>query len=393
MRYYIYFFLTVMLISAFADNEKILDLALELNSKEFKVSQETSFYWSHSDYEWSKNNKTEYTYSDEGLLENATSFFYSSTSEAWKADRITEYFYAEGKITMWTTQVYKETLWENQHRGEYIYDQDAISYAYIYSWSDPEWTVQSRYVYNYIDEFNYNMTGQYPDGSGWKDSYRIIYEKNSAGNIIDYIYQRYEEGEWLNNQRIIYNFRQGKLRDYIMYQWSGSEWENLTWYVYSYDPSDLNYRIEASRWVSSEWRINYKDDNLFDNSLNMIETVRQYYESGSWRNSSKFSYAYIDVSRIDERTPSIPRIFELHQNYPNPFNPETEIAFTISRDADIILTLYNSFGQAVKDIAGGRYFKGMHKILFNAAGLESGTYFLKLQSDGITISRKITFIK
>jgi hypothetical protein len=207
---YLIILLSCIFFTSYAVHDENLDLVLELNSKEFKISDQTFYFWSES--VWSEYMKTEYTYSD-GLLETATSYAWSSSSFTWTPNNRTQYYYSDGKIVLWTTQVYNETIWVNQHKCEYMYDQDAISFTYIYSWSDPEWAVQSRYVYTYMDEFNYIMTGQYPDGSEWNNSYRIIYEKDSAGNIIDYIYQRYEEAEWVSNQRIIYNYTQGKLRD------------------------------------------------------------------------------------------------------------------------------------------------------------------------------------
>ncbi|RPI65342.1 MAG: T9SS C-terminal target domain-containing protein, partial [Ignavibacteriales bacterium] len=59
----------------------------------------------------------------------------------------------------------------------------------------------------------------------------------------------------------------------------------------------------------------------------------------------------------------------------------------------VSLKVYNALGQEVSTLANGIKDAGIHKIDFNAAGLNSGIYFYKLESGNISQVKKMTFIK
>jgi Secretion system C-terminal sorting domain len=73
--------------------------------------------------------------------------------------------------------------------------------------------------------------------------------------------------------------------------------------------------------------------------------------------------------------------------YPNPFNPETTISFSLKRESEIELSVFNIKGQKVKALAEGQFKSGKHEM--NWAGddergniLPSGIYFYQLYVDG-----------
>lgn len=85
-------------------------------------------------------------------------------------------------------------------------------------------------------------------------------------------------------------------------------------------------------------------------------------------------------------------------NYPNPFNPETNITFTLPRESDVKLSIYNVKGQKVKSLVNSRFTKGQHSILWNGldnnnSDVSSGIYFYKLETDSKTISKKMILLK
>ena len=72
------------------------------------------------------------------------------------------------------------------------------------------------------------------------------------------------------------------------------------------------------------------------------------------------------------------------RNYPNPFNPSTNISFSIGQSTYVKLVIYNSAGQAVKELINGPMEAGYHSVVFNASQLASGIYYYEL----ITAERK-----
>ena len=85
---------------------------------------------------------------------------------------------------------------------------------------------------------------------------------------------------------------------------------------------------------------------------------------------------------------------ELHQNYPNPFNNETNISFSISENAEIDLSVFNTKGEKVKNICNERLDKGFHNYSFKADDVKSGVYFYKLMINGkLSETRKMIYLR
>ncbi|HEX7356832.1 MAG TPA: DUF5666 domain-containing protein, partial [Ignavibacteriaceae bacterium] len=85
--------------------------------------------------------------------------------------------------------------------------------------------------------------------------------------------------------------------------------------------------------------------------------------------------------------------FVLEQNFPNPFNPSTVISFTIQADQQVTLKVINAVGEEVKTLVNNNLSKGTHNIIFNAAGLSSGLYFYRLESNNQVQVKKMMLLK
>jgi len=72
--------------------------------------------------------------------------------------------------------------------------------------------------------------------------------------------------------------------------------------------------------------------------------------------------------------------------YPNPFNNSTRISFTLTQRAEIRAAVYNQNGQFVQNLIQSNYNAGTHAIDFNANGLNSGVYFVKLTSGSLQVA-------
>jgi hypothetical protein len=85
--------------------------------------------------------------------------------------------------------------------------------------------------------------------------------------------------------------------------------------------------------------------------------------------------------------------FKLKQNYPNPFNPTTTIEYSIAKEADVQILLYNEIGQLVKTLSDGFKRAGSYKVTFDGTGIASGVYFYQLSVDGNLEAKKMILIK
>lgn len=95
---------------------------------------------------------------------------------------------------------------------------------------------------------------------------------------------------------------------------------------------------------------------------------------------------------VDHGPETVDRV-ELHAAYPNPFNPDTVIGFRLSVAGWTSLEVYDMLGRRVAMLADAIKPAGEHSVTFDAAGLPSGVYIVRLQADGETLTRRITLLK
>lgn len=97
-------------------------------------------------------------------------------------------------------------------------------------------------------------------------------------------------------------------------------------------------------------------------------------------------------SNKDEE-PAAPGTFVLKGNYPNPFNPSTRIRFEVGVTADLKLEVYNTSGELIAVLANQTFSAGVYEYNFNAQGLSSGVYLVRLSNLTENKMLKITLLK
>jgi hypothetical protein len=100
-----------------------------------------------------------------------------------------------------------------------------------------------------------------------------------------------------------------------------------------------------------------------------------------------------NVTGIENIGSELPKAFNLEQNYPNPFNPATTIKYSIIKEGNVKLTVYNALGSKVVTIVNENKPVGNYSIQFNGSNLASGIYFYKLESGGYTDIKKFVLMK
>lgn len=89
--------------------------------------------------------------------------------------------------------------------------------------------------------------------------------------------------------------------------------------------------------------------------------------------------------------------FTVNQNYPNPFNPSTVISYTIPKENNVDIKLFNIQGKEVASLFSGFVSAGSHSFNFDVKqtklNLTSGTYIVKIQYGELIKSVKLSYIK
>lgn len=90
---------------------------------------------------------------------------------------------------------------------------------------------------------------------------------------------------------------------------------------------------------------------------------------------------------------NVPIDFSLEQNYPNPFNPATVITFDLPMAGQVRIIIYDLMGRAVQTLVDSGFSAGRHQITFDAGRLSSGVYIYRLETPGMTATRKMMLVK
>jgi len=90
---------------------------------------------------------------------------------------------------------------------------------------------------------------------------------------------------------------------------------------------------------------------------------------------------------------NLPDEFGLSQNYPNPFNPSTIIRYALPYKSNVSLTVFNTLGQQVAQLANGDMEAGYHQVQFDGNGLSSGVYFYRIHAGDFVETKRLILLK
>jgi len=121
--------------------------------------------------------------------------------------------------------------------------------------------------------------------------------------------------------------------------------------------------------------------------------VSAYYTDGE-SGIVEVAFTYIPSANDGEIT----GVNALIGNYPNPFNPECKIAFALTEDAEVILSIYNIRGQKIRTLVNETMNYGTHDVIWNGTddrgvSVASGIYYYKMDSGKFTSSKKMVLMK
>ena len=104
----------------------------------------------------------------------------------------------------------------------------------------------------------------------------------------------------------------------------------------------------------------------------------------------------LDYLQLEEV--NLPTKVKLNQNYPNPFNPITKIIYEMPSDGFVRVSILDMMGREVKTLVESSQVSGMRSVTWNATDnndqpVSAGVYLYKIQTRGITKTRKMVFLK
>ena len=185
-----------------------------------------------------------------------------------------------------------------------------------------------------------------------------------------------------------------------------SETNNMGWNIYRSENDSLEQSLQINtELIPGAGTCTQPTEYTFEDECEVYADSTYWY----WLESVEISgisnnYGPISLTipegEDDPNSPEIPKIYGLYQNYPNPFNPETEIGFTLKKDSNVYLTIYNLKGQRVVTLLNNKFVEKdrVTRIIWysedaNGRKVSSGIYFYELKTNNKNYQKKMLLLK
>ena len=96
----------------------------------------------------------------------------------------------------------------------------------------------------------------------------------------------------------------------------------------------------------------------------------------------------------------LPKDYDLSQNYPNPFNPTTTIQYSIPKQSNVKLIIYDALGREVALLVNEEKEAGSYKVEFESVRLRrssqqlaSGIYFYQIRAAAFVETKKMLLLR
>ncbi len=180
---------------------------------------------------------------------------------------------------------------------------------------------------------------------------------------------------------------------------TGPEWPDAYFAVLSPDLSTLRYSTLLGGYEKDDFRaVQIAQDNTIwfagmSECVNFPVTPDAFqHQQLGWGDGvlCQFSLPWIDAAA----DPLIlhPSSFILSA-YPNPFNSTTEIRYALPRAGHVLLKVYDVLGREVGVLIDAVRAAGEQRAAFDARGLASGIYFVRLDGGGMRVTRKVLLVR
>jgi hypothetical protein len=171
----------------------------------------------------------------------------------------------------------------------------------------------------------------------------------------------------------------------------------------------------ALRWTASDahdllgYRVFRDADGVTPQKLRAVAFTRTTQWTDVTGNAS-FRYRVASVDSAGNESPPVdpdretgdhmvPLRLALEQNQPNPFNPSTTIRYDVPAPGGrVTLAVYDVHGRLVRALVEEQEAAGSRSVTWDGrsnAGtrVASGTYFCRLESNGVVLTRKMTLLE
>ena len=357
-------------------------LLFQYSSKNLMTEQLYLFYNGSA---WENTFKSNYFYDNQDNLLLAVDLVWITNE--WDSTYRTEYFYESGNLSRLKMQTYSDSDWINKLHTIFSYTPSGdVEQTLDQVWSGSSWDdlfLTTRY-YSGPGKLD-SILFQIPAGTGWQNDKKTMFYYAANGIDVDSLIAKiWSNGSWVNLvRRNITNDENHNQVIMVDQDWANNDWINAARLRYDYNSEHYVKSIFGEVWFNNNW-VSSDVDMVIQNPDGFIigflgaNEVHGYYSS------------IVGVSEEDRQDPVSVRLL---QNYPNPFNPVTTIKYSVPKDGNVKLTVYNALGQELAELVNKEIKAGNYEVEFNAKDLASGVYIYCIQAGDFIQTKKMILLK
>ena len=170
----------------------------------------------------------------------------------------------------------------------------------------------------------------------------------------------------------------------------------LLWETAS-ETNNAGFEVQLLSDIASTWQVASWIDG---HGTTELAQAYSYRHSGLLPGTYRFRLKQIDYDGTFEYSPEVevavglPDAFRLSAAYPNPFNPETSFSVSVAQAQEVEIAVYSMLGRKVSVLHRGQ-MEAQHTqaFRFDASGLPSGTYMVRVMGERFVTSQAITLLK
>jgi hypothetical protein len=246
--------------------------------------------------------------------------------------------------TVTVTETWTGAAWLNETRSELTYDgSDNLLEALDQAWNTgtSSWENDGRFTVSYDDILPVELTSF------------IVAEEGSAARLI------WSTASETNNAGFEVQRRIGAEEEF----------------------SAVGF-VDGAGTTSTPQVYRFTDDALPFNAASITYRLRQVDLDGTTAYSPE-----VELRR------AAPVRLLLHGNYPNPFRGQTLIRYELPQASFVRMDVFNTLGQHVARLVNQHQPAGRNEITFEANGLPSSVYFVRLEAEGRSTLRQMTVVR
>lgn len=165
-------------------------------------------------------------------------------------------------------------------------------------------------------------------------------------------------------------------------------------------PSGISIRsfgdIEAGESVTNAgtYSLNINDTCLPDNDVVLHLSIAS---EGHYFWSDSFTVHVYPLGIAGEEG-VLPEVYTLNQNYPNPFNPTTTISYSLDKDSEVVVSIYDISGKLITTLLNDYQTQGEHSINWNGTNdsgnkVGAGAYLYQVKAGDLIQTKKMVLLK